>query len=311
MHFRIKTFFHLTGLGDMNHTKTYLRYLFIAVLGFSGVSLHAQLLWKISGKGLAEPSYLFGTHHMIPIAFLDSVPGLFKAFNQCDAVVGEMVLNNIDASEKIMEASMLPQGLTIDSLLNEQDYTLVDMELKSMFKIGLKELALMKPAVIRTMYETELYRKYTRFSDDIQSDSYFQQVAEQKNKKIIGLEDIDTQIALLFGNTDQKREALLLVETLLHKEESIREIETLNSLYKAGEIDKLVELAKVQGDPLSMTHEEYNQLIDSRNQNWVEQLPEYMHGQACFIAVGAMHLGGENGLIHLLRKEGYKVKRVK
>ena len=67
----------------------------------------AQLLWKISGNGLKHPSYLFGTHHLITIQFLDSVPGLFKAFNECETVVGEMVLNNIDVSAKIQQAAKI------------------------------------------------------------------------------------------------------------------------------------------------------------------------------------------------------------
>ena len=185
--------------------------IFILLFSLSLLPLQSQLLWQVSGHGLAQPSYLFGTHHMIPISFLDSVPGLFRAFNRCDAVVGEMVMNSIDASEKIMQASTLPQGITMDSLLNADDYAVVDAGLRAVLKIGLKELALMKPAVIRTMYETELYRQHTGFDDGTQSDSYFQQIAMQQGKEVIGLEDVDTQIALLFGNADQKREALLLV----------------------------------------------------------------------------------------------------
>ena len=213
----------------------------------------SQLLWQVSGHGLTRPSYLFGTHHLIPVSFLDSVPGLL---------------------------------------------------------IGLKELALMKPAAIRTMYETELYRQHTGFDDDTQFDSYFQQIAARQGKQVIGLESVDMQIALLFGNDDQKQEALLLVETVSHREEGLQEIETLNALYKAGEIDRLVKMAQEQGDPLAMAPEEYDRMVDDRNLAWAEQLPDLMQARPCFIAVGAMHLGGEKGLVQLLRKEGYKVKAV-
>ena len=211
----------------------------------------SQLLWQVSGHGLTRPSYLFGTHHLIPVSFLDSVPGLL---------------------------------------------------------IGLKELALMKPAAIRTMYETELYRQHTGFDDDTQSDSYFQQIAARQGKQVIGLESVDMQIALLFGNDDQKQEALLLVETVSHREEGLQEIETLNALYKVGEIDRLVKMAQEQVDPQAMTPEEYDCMVDERNQAWAEQLPDLMQARPCFIAVEAMHLGGEKGLVRLLlRKEGYKV----
>ena len=218
----------------------------ILLLPFCLLPAQSQLLWQVSGHGLTRPSYLFGTHHLIPVSFLDSVPGLL---------------------------------------------------------IGLKELALMKPAAIRTMYETELYRQHTGFDDDTQSDSYFQQIAARQGKQVIGLESVDMQIALLFGNDDQKQEALSLVETVSHREEGLQEIETLNALYKAGEIDRLVKMAQEQGDPLAMPPEEYD-----RNQAWAEQLPDLMQARPCFIAVEAMHLGGEKGLVQLLlRKERNKI----
>ena len=149
-------------------------------------SLQAQLLWKVSGNGLKHPSYLFGTHHLISIQFLDSVPGLFKAFNECNAVVGEMVINNIDASAKIQQAAVMPDHMIIKDLLNEEEYKLVDNELKSVLKLGLKDVSIMNPTVILTMYEMEIYKKLTGFSEDKQIDSYFQTVATEKGKKVIG-----------------------------------------------------------------------------------------------------------------------------
>jgi len=274
-------------------------------------SLQAQLLWKISGKDLRQNSYLFGTHHLIPVSFLDSVPGLFKAFNECGAVVGEMVLNQMDVSEKIMQRAMLPEGITMDSLLNEQDYALVDSELHAALNFGLKELGLMNPAMIRTMYELELYKKKTGFSDEIQSDSYFQSAGMLKGKKIIGLEDIDKQIDLLIGSKDLKREALLLVETIRGKEAAMEDIIQLNALYRAGKIEELVKMAKKQDSPSALTDEEYAEMVDRRNLDWSAVLPAYMRQNSCFIAVGALHLGGANGLIKQLKKSGFKVTEVK
>ncbi len=271
----------------------------------------AQLLWKIDGGGLKQTSYLFGTHHLIPVTFLDSVPGLFRAFNKCHTVVGEITMNHVDADDKIMKASMLPKGITIDSLLSEDNYALVDAEIKSVLKIGLKELSLMKPSVIHIMYEMEIYRQHTGHDSDVSSDTFFQQVAMQKNKKVVGLESIDMQINLLFGSTNLKEEALLLVEAVQHKEEILREIESVNALYLKGEIEKLAELGRGQGKLSSMDDEEYARLVKERNFDWIEQLPDLMLESPCFVAVGAMHLGGEQGLISLLRKKGYKVKPVK
>ena len=279
--------------------------LLIFLLCISGIQ--AQLLWKISGKGLKHPSYLFGTHHLIPIQFLDSVPGLFKAFNECETVVGEMVINNIDATAKIQQAAIMPNHRQIKELLNENEYKLVDKELKSVLKFGLKELSIMNPTLILTMYEMEIYKKLTGFTDDNQSDSYFQLVAEEKDMKVVGLETIDQQIAVLFGNGSLERQANVLVETVKKKDTMLKEMIQLNKLYKAGKLDELIALSKGNGNITDMTDDEYANLVDNRNANWLTKLPELMKNNSCFIAVGAMHLGGKNGLIKLLEKKGYKV----
>ena len=278
---------------------------------FLGVtSIQAQLLWKVSGKGLKQPSYLFGTHHLFSIQYFDSIPGLFKAFNECNVVVSEMVMNNIDASAKIRQAAVMPDHKTIKDLLNDDEYKLVDTELKSVLKLGLKNVSIMNPSLILTMYEMEIYKKLTGFSDTKQSDSYFQLVAAEKGKKVIGLETVDQQIEVLFGNGTLERQANVLVEAIQHKDKILSEMIQLNKLYKAGKIDELAELSKGKDNITEMTEEEYAKLVDNRNAEWLKKLPSILKDGSSFIAVDAMHLGGKNGLVKQLQKAGYKIKAV-
>jgi len=150
-------------------------------------------------------------------------------------------------------------------------------------------------------------KKLTGFKDESQSDSYFQLVASEKGKKIIGLETVDQQIAILFNNSNLERQADILVETVQKKDSILNEMIQLNKLYKAGKIEKLIELSKGKGNITDMTDEEYAKLIDNRSADWMTKLPAYFNQSSCFVAVGAMHLGGKKGLIKLLKKEGFKV----
>ena len=283
--------------------------LFITVI-IAVSTIQAQLLWKITGNGLKHPSYLFGTHHLIPIQFLDSVPGLFKAFNESETVVGEMVLNNLDASAKIQQAAVMPNHKKISDLLTEEEYKFVDNELKTTLKFGLKEVSIMNPLLILTMYEMEKYKKLTGFSDDKQSDSYFQLVAAEKEKKVLGLETIEQQIALLFGNGSLERQAKVLVESMRKKDDMLKEMISLNKLYKAGKLNDLLLLSKGKGAITDMTDEEFRRMADDRNADWITKLPKMLKESSCFIAVGALHLPGQNGLLKLLEKEGYKLSPV-
>ena len=268
----------------------------------------AQLLWKVTGKGLNHPSYIFGTHHLIPISFLDSVPGLYKAFNSSKVVIGEIVTSNVDAASKIQQAAIMPKHINIKDLLSSEEYDAVDKEIKLELKMGLNEIGIMHPALILTLYEIEVYKRITGYKEDVQSDSYFQLVATEDGKQVIGLETVEQQIDLLFGNKNLERSADLLVEAIQNKNHMIVEIVELNNTYKLGKIDDLVQKAKQTSGYSVMTNEEYNNLVDKRNSEWINKLPDLFKQNSCFIAVGALHLGGENGLVKKLQQLGYKVK---
>lgn len=60
-----------------------------------------------------------------------------------------------------------------------------------------------------------------------------------------------------------------------------------------------------------MTPQEKATLIDDRNKKWAKQLPAIMKEAPTFIAVGALHLPGENGILNLLKQQGYTVDPVK
>ena len=278
------------------------------LLGFS--SLQAQLLWKVSGKGLKHPSYLFATHNLISIQFLDSVPGLFKAFNECNMVVAEVVINNIDATAKIQQAAIMPNQTRINDLLNEDQSKLLDLELKSVMKFGFKDVSILNPSLILSMYESEIFKKFTGFTDDKQSESYFQLVAAVKGMKIVGLETVEQQIAVLYGIGSLEQQADILVETIQQKANILNEMIQLNKIYKSGKIDEFVELSKGPDNITDMTEEEYAKVVDNRNDDWMSKLPAYFKESSCFVTVGAIHVGGKNGLVKQLQREGYKVKAV-
>ena len=265
--------------------------------------LQAQLLWKITGNEHKIPSYIFGTHPLIPVAFLDSVQGLYKAFNECDIVVGEVVINNIEANELLRKAALIPDNKTIKDFLPEEKYELVDTELKSVLKIGLKELSKMHPALILNLYEIELFKKLTGIYDDAQSDSYFQIAATEKGKKVTGLETIEQQINRTINRQDIQHQADKLVETIVKKDSLSRELLIFHQLYKKGKTDDLLLLSKRS---VHIAEED----IDKRNANWLKKLPELMSKKSCFIAVNILHLPGDKGLINGLKQAGYKVKSV-
>jgi len=283
-------------------------YLFICTV--TTFTAQAQLLWKVSGNNLKKPSYIFGTHHLIPASYLDSIPGVYKCFNSCDVIVGEIIINSVDAGDAILKKALLPKDKTIRDFVTDEEYKLIDNELSNVLKIKLSKLSTLKPYYLLMMYELEFYKNVMKSKDEIQIDSYFQLVANDKNKKVVGLETIDKQLELLYDSIDLNRQVQMLVETIRNKDINQKDVLLLEKLYKAGDLDGLFALSGKENNISDFNPAEYRMLVDDRNANWINQLPLLMKKNSCFIAVGAMHLAGDKGILQLLRKAGYVVKPV-
>ena len=106
---------------------TFILFLFWTVQG------NAQILWKISGNGLKNPSYLLGTHHAASGAICDSIAGFQEAFDSCSQLYGEIFFDDMEAlSQQILPYTLLPKDSLLDVILTPEDYKLLDGILKEM-----------------------------------------------------------------------------------------------------------------------------------------------------------------------------------
>jgi hypothetical protein len=274
-----------------------------------------SLLWKVSGNGLAKPSYLFGTHHLIPITFLDSVSGIHDAFENTEQAVGELDMGNMSQMQmKIMGESTMPAGITFDSFLSATDVTLLDSILTRLMGVGLGQLGTLKPALLSNLISVTLYQQYyPSLSSGKSLDQYFQEEALKRNRPVIGLESTEDQIHVLLNSQTLDRQAELLICMVKHPELLKEQMDKLQVAYHAQDIKALLELyeEEMPDDPCPSTEEEKNLLNRDRNRKWLEKLPAMMADKPSFIAVGCLHLPGKDGLIEGLKKLGYRVEAVK
>ena len=112
---------------------------------------------------------------------------------------------------------------------------------------------------------------------------------------------------ILLNSMPLKRQADLLVKEVKEKEKGVELLKKMNEAYLAGDLQKLEALNNEDDD---MTADEKKIMIDNRNANWMNQLTAILPTKSCFVAVGCMHLVGENGLISQLKKSGYTVEAV-
>ena len=286
-----------------------MRKIFLLIMLFSTFcTAKAQLLWEISGKG-AKKSYIFGTNHLASSDFLDSVPNIFKAYNSCQVVVGEILMSAKNISDTIMAYAAMPKEITLNDLLTEEEFVEIDNALQNTLYLSLKDVATLKPSMISAMYVQAVYEKIFKKDEDFQLDTYFQHVAEMSGKKVIPLESATEQAKLLFDNQTLERQKEILLATIQDSAKLAQDIKNIVSLYKSGNLNLLYSEYINDTSKTALTLQEKHDFLDNRNIKWAKKIAKIIKNNSAFIAVGALHLPSENGLIALLKKAGYKVKK--
>ena len=287
-----------------------IKLLLVAFLGFS-VTLSAQtkkagnsLLWEISGNGLKKPSYLFGTHHLVPAKFADTMKVLQEKLKSADAIVGEIVMDS--TIQKKMAPFLMMKDNTLDSLLTKAEFKEVEDYFKTRQPgFELKELNNFKPAMVSLMIM--LFDNPDMLKDVGEGiDNSFQAYAKKNAKSLYGLETAEYQGALLFDGDLQKQKKALL-KSIREIAKSKQKMQELKTYYLTQDIDKLTDLFKIQDEE---NKEFITELLKNRNKRWLDQLPALMQKQSLFIAVGAGHLVGAEGLIKGLQLKGYILKPI-
>ena len=269
-------------------------------------SLEKSLLWKVTGKGI-KPSYLFGTIHMIAAKDYFWNENMDKAFDKCKKLVMEIDMSNQMAMAiEMMKLAPMNGDQSLEDLLSEEDYKTVSdyflkesdaPEAKITFNMGKNWQPMLLQSLLYKemiegpvkMYEMELTAK-----------------AKANKMEMGGLETVSDQMAV-FHKIPYKKQAEMLLESIINIKEGKQdnnEFAKMVEKYKEQDVDGM--LVAMQDDIDEM--ENSDALIDDRNKDWIPKIKEMSKKASVFYAVGAGHLGGENGVIRLLRNAGYKVE---
>ena len=95
--------------------------LFISI----ALSANAQLLWKVSGKGLEKPSNIFGTYHLSPLSIKESIAAMPQAMSETAQVYGEVVMSEMATPafmQSMQQQMMMPKDTTLQSLFTPEQY---------------------------------------------------------------------------------------------------------------------------------------------------------------------------------------------
>ena len=290
------------------------------IAGFA-CNTQAQILYRISGKGLETPSYIVGTYHLAPSSFADSIPGMKTAIEGTQQVCGELDMMDAFKPEnaaRLMKAQMLPEGVTLSSLFTAEQLERLNALLLEVMGSNLKDEAFaaqmekMTPVALSTTLTLTAYMKETPSFNPMELiDNYFQTLAMQNGKAIKGFETVDFQMGILF-DAPLEKQANDLMCTVDNFEEARGIANLITTAYFTQNLQQIEELLEEESEmSCGTSDEDEEKLIYNRNHNWVEMMPEMMAEQPTLFVVGAAHLCGEKGVLKLLEEAGYTVEGMK
>lgn len=264
------------------------------------LSFSQSLLWKISGKGLKEPSYIYGTFHIKDARVFSFDSTVNNAFASCSAYAMEILIDEIDPIEA--QKATLMKNNSLDKLLTNEQYNFVDSVFRNKLGFSLLLYKKMKPFFISSLFS----QANTNNNNEDALDIYFLKTARTQNKLCVGVEKFEDQIAVI-DKISYKEQAEMLYNMLRDTIET-QEDAYEDMIYKYLNFDlfSLLEMTKNSG--LGKDFEE--NFIISRNKTMAKSLKRIIKKQTVFCAIGAAHLPGDNGVIELLRKSGYTVQPV-
>jgi len=262
------------------------------------------LLWKVSGKGLSKPSYLFGTMHVLCAEDAQLSESLKSVISDCDEIYFEIKLDDMNDLMGAMRYMRMNDSKKLSDLLSVAEYQKVkDYFAKHAAMLPFGMLERFKPLLISSLIEEEGLECKTTNGMELM----IMKETKPLNKPIRGLETMEFQ-AGLFDSIPYEKQARDLVNYIDSVDEYKKMTLKLAGVYRDQDLDKIDELSR-KGDPGMDGYMDL--LLYDRNRKWAKTLTPLFRGKSLLIAVGAAHLPGDQGVISLLRKAGYTVTPMK
>ncbi len=271
------------------------------------------LLWMVEGAA-DRPSYVFGTMHSRDARVLDLPPGVAQVLAEADSVTIEMRLAEGDTVEdharKLFRSMLLSDGRTLEQVAGRRLFAKV---MATLAPYGVKAAALQrfKPWVVFFVISQSPANLERAAEDELVLDLWLAQEAFRQGKPVYGLETVEEQLAVFNGMPEEDQIALL-ESAVDYAGERTSWLDEFRAHYLVGDIAAImqftIEPARRMGPAYVQTL--VKRLIDDRNKVMVKRMTPLLAQGNAFIAVGAAHLPGEAGILHLLEQRGYRISRI-
>lgn len=256
--------------------------------------VQAQLLWEISGNGLSKKSYLYGTLHVAPKAKFYLNPNVSEIIKKCDVLALETIIKLKDAIA-MAPMMVLENGKTIQNYLSPEEYKRLKDYCLNTLKMKEKKFnryQRLKPFFVSSDMLVHQLGKTKGVEKELEK------MAKKRKLDVVGLESMSFQMETINGMSVEDGYKQLMRD--LGTE--LTEFQKLFGEYRKENLNALLDMmAKSEADTPGFIE----LFLNIRNRNWIPVIESMIREKSAFVAVGAAHLPGEEGVINLLKKQGY------
>lgn len=277
----------------------------LVLLSARATAQESSILWEVTGNGLSSPSYLMGTLKFIGEKEFFIPAEAHASMKKCKIFAIEDQVDH-HAQHELNKAVHFPKGKSLKTELKPQDYTNLTKLFETEFGINEAKFEkhytkLIPLALSITMTRLSLGEKVKFYDIELLKEA-------KKNKlETYSLEPIEREAQALheYPMDDQVH---ALNHTVSNFDTQKKEFQMLMNDYPHGNLEKIFEYTL---HPMDNNATFIDAFYTRRNLEWLPKLDKMMHEKPAFITVGISHLEGEQGLLNLLRKNGYELKPVK
>lgn len=251
-----------------------------------------------------EVNYLLGTMHSDDPKILSMLGYVFSKLAYAKSASFELVFDPV-AIKKTMASMNLPADSidTLQSIIGISTYSRLNQIMqKNQPNQPESSYYRMKPWAMAVMLQEPPNQ-----SDGIALDIRLQQFAKQRNIPVYGLETVDDQMRV-FDTIPQDKQVEFLKDTIDNYAQIDSDNKQMSDIYLAQDLNKLQELGDKSFDTISdreFADKLKIDLVDKRNRKMVRAMQDKLDAGGAFIAIGALHLTGKEGILKQLEDKGY------
>jgi uncharacterized protein YbaP (TraB family) len=260
------------------------------------------LLWKVTTERKAV-NYIFGTVHSDDARVLQLKPAVQTAFADSERLVLEIAVS----PEGMMD--MMARMYRRDNSALQQD---LPAPLYAQTVTAFKERGLEESWVNRLTVWGAALNLMIPPSSGMVLDLQLQSQMQSRSKPVFGLETVESQLAI-FADLDKESQIRMLTIALGELGRLEQTTEKLIQYYLREDIAAIAGMENEfhTGENRAFMERLMDRLVDDRNRRMTQAMQQHLQAGQAFVAIGALHLPGKSGIIHLLRKAGYKVEPVR